>query len=257
MKIENNFAVILCGGKGSRLGNLGQKYPKTLLKIQKKEILWYIITFLKKFGFKNIILPLGYKGEQIKNFLKKNNNFNINIIAVNSGVNSNIGSRLNKIKNKIKSKNFLLLNGDAIFDENIKKIYSNHLRNNNAITFLSSEFTYPYGTIGTINNKVVDFKRNLVFDAIKTRRNSVYLAYNYTGISIINTKIFLKNSKIFNSKDNFEQSFYPRIISNNKCSIVKINGFWHSVDNVKDLYVVNNPKTNEFKKTKKLKKFLI
>ena len=131
------------------------------------------------------------------------------------------------------------------------------MRSNNAITFLSSEFTYPYGTIGTINNKVVDFKRNLVFDAIKTRRNKAYLAYNYTGISIINTKIFLKNSNIFNSKDNFEQSFYPKIISKNKCSIVKINGFWHSVDNVKDLNIVNNPKTSEFKKTKKLKKFLI
>ena len=35
-------AVILCGGKGTRLGNLGKKIPKTLVKIQGKEILWYI-----------------------------------------------------------------------------------------------------------------------------------------------------------------------------------------------------------------------
>ena len=41
-------AVILCGGKGTRLGILGKKKPKTLLKVQTKEILWFIINVLKK-----------------------------------------------------------------------------------------------------------------------------------------------------------------------------------------------------------------
>ncbi len=34
-------ALILCGGKGTRLGVLGKRYPKSLVKIQGKEILWY------------------------------------------------------------------------------------------------------------------------------------------------------------------------------------------------------------------------
>ena len=70
-KMINKCAVVLCGGKGSRLGALGKKIPKTLVKVQNKEILWYIIQFLKFSGFNNIILPLGYRGEQIKKFLKK------------------------------------------------------------------------------------------------------------------------------------------------------------------------------------------
>ena len=41
MKIKT--AVILCGGKGTRLGSLGKKMPKTLLKVQGKPIIWYII----------------------------------------------------------------------------------------------------------------------------------------------------------------------------------------------------------------------
>ena len=41
-------AVILCGGKGTRLGELGKKFAKTLVKIQGKPILWYIINSLKK-----------------------------------------------------------------------------------------------------------------------------------------------------------------------------------------------------------------
>ena len=65
MKIKNNkTAVILCGGKGTRLGNIGKKIPKTLVKIQGEEILWFIISSLLKNNFQNIILPLGYKGEK-------------------------------------------------------------------------------------------------------------------------------------------------------------------------------------------------
>ena len=41
-------AIVLCGGKGTRLGVLGKKIPKAMIKIQGKEIIWYIINILKK-----------------------------------------------------------------------------------------------------------------------------------------------------------------------------------------------------------------
>ena len=62
-------AVILCGGKGSRLGSLAKKIPKTLVKIQNYPILWFIINSLKKNNFNHFILPIGYKGEQIKKYM--------------------------------------------------------------------------------------------------------------------------------------------------------------------------------------------
>ena len=69
--MNNQTAIILCGGKGTLLGSLGKKLPKTLIKIQNKEILWYIIKILKSNNFTNIILPTGYKGNKIKKYLKK------------------------------------------------------------------------------------------------------------------------------------------------------------------------------------------
>jgi len=41
-------AVILCGGKGSRLGELGKSIPKTLVKVQNRTILWYILNIQKR-----------------------------------------------------------------------------------------------------------------------------------------------------------------------------------------------------------------
>ena len=62
--------LILCGGKGTRLGAIGKKTPKTLIKVQGKPIIWYIIKILIKNGFNHFILPIGYKGVQIKNILE-------------------------------------------------------------------------------------------------------------------------------------------------------------------------------------------
>ena len=248
-------AVILCGGKGTRLGVLGKKKPKTLLKVQGKEIMWFIINVLKKNKFNHLILPLGYKGSYIKEFLRKNKKFNLKIDCIQTGINSNIGYRISKIKNKILSKNFLLLNGDAIFNVNIDKIFKEHEKKDKVVSFLSGEIVYPYGTIGIKKGIVKDFKRNLTYDAIKTRANNSYIAYNYTGMSIIKSKIIKQDRNYKNSK-NFEKTFFPKLIRLNKSRLIKIKGFWHSIDNVKDLAAVNFKmrENNQYLKVKDIKK---
>ena len=259
-KLKNKMktAVILCGGRGTRLGSLGRKIPKALVKVQKKEILWYIINILKNYNFNYFIFPLGYKGSLIRNYLKNNSYFSTNVDCLDTGLDSSIGKRIAMIEKKIKSKNFLLLNGDAIFNFNIEKIFKNHETKKMGITFLSSEIIYQYGTVGVLNNKVVDFKRNIVYDAIKTRSLPKYTAYNYTGMSIIKTDLIRKYKKNYMNSKNFEQSFFPRLIKKTPSKLIKTKGFWHSIDNLKDLFIVDQKKINpkKFNQIKKIKKFL-
>ena len=82
-----------------------------------------------------------------------------------------------------------------------------------------------------------DFKRNLIYDAIKPRESKNYTAFNYTGMSIIDSKI-IKQDKNYKNAKNFEQTFFPRLIRFDK-NDDKIKRFWHSIDNVKDLAAVN------------------
>jgi len=60
--------VILCAGKGTRLG--AENTPKPLYKIKGKPILYYIIKFWKKFT-NDFIFVVGYKKEMIIDFVKK------------------------------------------------------------------------------------------------------------------------------------------------------------------------------------------
>ena len=55
--------IILCGGKGTRLGEETKTIPKPMVKIGNKPILQHIIEIYKFYGFKEFYIALGYKGK--------------------------------------------------------------------------------------------------------------------------------------------------------------------------------------------------
>ena len=235
-KSKIRTAVILCGGKGTRLGQLGRKIPKCLVKIHKRPIIWYIIQTLKKNKFNHLILPIGHKGKMIKNYLnqKKFNNLKIEIIA--TGENTSIAKRIFLIKEKIISNSFLLLNGDAIFNFNVNKIYENHTKDKSDMTLIGCESQLAFGTIGVQGKKVISFDREITYNAIKVRNKEKFIGYVYSGMSVINKKLLNLDFKNFS---NFEKRLYPKIIKKYNCKISTPNGYWHSIDNIKDIYVLN------------------
>ena len=252
-KINYKTAIILCGGKGTRLGELGKKIPKTLVRIQSKPILWYIMKSLQKNKFNHFILPIGFKGEKIKNYIQKNHYFKKqNIDIINTGINTSISKRIFKVKKFIKSDHFLLLNGDAIFNANLIEIFNNHQKKNVDLSFICSEAEADFGTVCMINNKIVNFERGIDFNSVNTNKKN-FKAYVYSGMSIINKKILDENFKHY---ENFEKEFFPKIIRKYKVGINILKGFWYAMDNVKDLDNLNKKNVNRkiFSKISKLKK---
>jgi len=241
------------------MGSQRNQTPKTMIKIQGKEIIWYIINILKKNKFNQIILPLGYKGNMIRKFAKKYKSLFNEVDLINTGENSNIGKRISLVRDKIKSDNFLLLNGDAIFNFDIDKIFKKHQQRKKDITFISGENTYPYGTIGTRKGKVIDFNRNLNYEALKVRNKDSYTAFTYTGMSIIKTETFKKLKKKCKKASNFETKIFPIFIKAFNAGFIKLTGFWHSIDNIKDIKAINDKKTlkNKYTNLRKIKNKLL
>ena len=159
-----------------------------------------------------------------------------------AGKKTSIAKRIYKIKKIIKSKNFILLNGDAVFNFDIQNTFKNHLEKKIFITFLGSEAQLNYGIVGLANGKVRSFERDSNFYAIKSKNKKNFIGYVFSGITIMN-KSLLKMK--FDNYKNFEKEFYPKIIKKYKSSFKSINGFWHSVDNQKDLEFFDK-KNNKF-----------
>ena len=208
--LENSTAIILCGGRGTRLGELGKKFPKTLIKIQGQSILWYILNSLKINKFNHFILPVGYRGDQIKKFIEKKKFKNCQIDIVNTGLNSTIAQRIDKAKNFVKSENFIILNGDAIFDANLNQIFNFHEKNKKDVSFICCEAEADFGTVGVINNKVINFEKDFYPKIIKKFKSDMYTLKgfwyavdNMKDLNVldkrkINKKIFNKVYKLLN-----------------------------------------------------------
>lgn len=72
-------AVILAGGLGSRLQPLTDKIPKSMISVLGRPFLEYELKMLKHYGIRNIILSIGYLGEQIKNYFSDGSQIGLNI----------------------------------------------------------------------------------------------------------------------------------------------------------------------------------
>ena len=70
-------------------------------------------------------------------------------------------------------------------------------------------------------------------------------------MSILKSKIFKQQLKKFK---NFEQDLFPLIIKKYTCRFQKFSGFWHSIDNIKDIIVLKNDNGKKKNLTKLIKK---
>jgi D,D-heptose 1,7-bisphosphate phosphatase len=120
---KNIDLVILAGGKGSRIKELLGKLPKPMLKFNNKHFIQYILNTCSKYNFRRIIILCGYRH---KIFFDKFHGKKINLTEVlclrekkllgTSGALSNL--------KKQKVKDFVLVNGDTIFDINLNILIS-------------------------------------------------------------------------------------------------------------------------------------
>ena len=250
-------AVVLCGGIGSRISQLTKKTPKPLIKVIQKPIIWYVVSSLLKNGVKEIIFPLGYKGMQIENFIRKNFKKEIKSFRfIDTGVKTEINDRIKKIiKNLNSYDEIILLNSDTIFDFNIKSFLNFHIKRDYLITLSGIKMHTSWGSIiKDRKNLLKKFSVNSKISSYKLTNYEKFEAFRNTGISIISTKClnFIKSI----DKKNFEISLYNKYIKYKKVGVKIFDGFWYPIETYKDLTTINNEQQIN-KKIKLLKNKLI
>ena len=82
INLNNYSVVLLSAGMGRRLGTLGKKYPKCLLKINNKTLIELLLDNLKKRNAKRISMVVGYRSQMLIKFLKKIQGIKINFIKI-------------------------------------------------------------------------------------------------------------------------------------------------------------------------------
>jgi NDP-sugar pyrophosphorylase family protein len=71
--------AILAGGLATRLGDLTDEQPKSMVEFLRKPFLQYQLELLKRNGIKNIVLCIGHLGEQLESYFGDGDKFGVNI----------------------------------------------------------------------------------------------------------------------------------------------------------------------------------
>ncbi len=194
------LAVILCGGKGSRISKYTKITPKPIIKIKKnKNFLDYILKNISRFKINKIILLCCYKKDL---FFKKYHNKKVNgtkIICIDEKTPKGTGGSLLSIK-KYKS-DFFLFNGDTYLDINFLELKKQLLNKRNKIINIA--------LCKAIGKRYLNLNTN--------KNNEIYLQKNSNiingGIYYIKRKFFKNLNKGYSSLEN---DILPRLIDKKK-----------------------------------------
>lgn len=241
-------AVILAGGLGTRLSEETISKPKPMVKIGGKPILWHIMKIYSFYGINDFIICCGYKGFFIKEYFQnyflhqsditfdmRENSMVVHhkrvepwkVTLVDTGKNSMTGGRLKRVYPFIKDeKEFCFTYGDGVSDVNIQSLIEYHKGHGKLATVTA---TYPPGRFGAleiVNNQVLNFKEKPKGDG-----------------ALINGGFFVLSPRVVEKIDGdhsiWEKEPLEELAKNGELMSFKHEGFWHSMDTLRDKMKLN------------------
>ena len=136
-------AVIMAGGKGTRLATVTKNIPKPMVPIEGKPLLEYQIENLKENGVDNIILIVGHLGDIIRDHFGDGSSFGVNISYYVEETPLGTAGALAKIKDWLED-TFFLVFGDLFININYDRFLQFHKDHNALITLFFFFFSHPY-----------------------------------------------------------------------------------------------------------------
>jgi len=163
MKKGRDAILIMCGGRGRRLGTMTKKLPKPLIEIGGMAILELKLRNYKRQGFKDFIICLGYKGDQIKEAVRR---FDLPVKCrfSDAGEPAGILKRLYAAKGLF-GERVILTYGDTFSDIDLTGLSAAHIRDCNEATIVAAPIQNPFGLIEfNKNNKIISFREKPVLN---------------------------------------------------------------------------------------------
>jgi len=258
---ENIPVIILCGGLGTRMGELTDTIPKPLLRIGEFPILYHIMRYYASYGFNEFILPLGYKGWMIRDYFINfvNHHFKMKIqhpygmwrdenrlfieneeltkycpwdvTFIDTGETTLTGSRVSKALREYsfdnECKDVMVTYGDGLADVNLKELLEFHQSHNKVATMTGVKSLPRFGEIQANNTDIVSFSE-------KKSKNHTLI----NGGFLVFKKEILK---YLPEEGDYALEGNPmlQLVKNKELKMYKHEGNWSCVDNPRELAVLN------------------
>ena len=155
----NNFpteAIILAGGKGTRLREVVKDIPKPMAMVNGKPFLYHLLNFLAKQNIKHFILSVGYKYKVIEDYF--GNEFKgIKITYAIEKKPLGTGGAIKLASGYAKNDKFWIVNGDTFVDIDLHSFYHHCNINDISLALVEMQNFDRYGAVETDSDRIIAF----------------------------------------------------------------------------------------------------
>lgn len=234
-------AVILCGGRGSRLAEETEVKPKPMIQIGGEPILWHLMNGFAARGFREFVLALGYKGEVIKDYFlhyhARGSHLTVALASgevvasphavldwtvhlVDTGLQTATGGRLWRLRDRLKER-FMLTYGDGLTDADLRLLLAFHAAHGKLATLTAVRPPARFGALHLDGDRVARFNEK-----------------PQIGEGWINGGFFVFEPQIFDYLDGddtvLERGPLERVAAAGQLMAFRYDGFWQCMDTVRD-----------------------
>lgn len=239
--------VLFCGGLGTRIREYGENTPKPMIPVGNQPILWHVMNYYSRYGHRDFVLCLGYKANVVKDFflsyrphafadcvvsgfgrkveLLGQPEEDWRVALIDSGVWRNIGERLWSVRDHVRDEEIFLANySDGLTDVDLDDMIERFRRSGKIACFLATRppLTYHLADIDD-DGRVREFR--------SSARSDIWVNGGY----------FLLRREIFDYMNEGEELVlepFSRLIEADQLLAYKHEGFWRSMDTLKDRQVL-------------------
>jgi len=160
-------AIVLAGGLGTRLRSKVHQLPKCMAPVAGIPFIDYVIGNLEKGGIQRFVFAVGYLSEPLVKHILSKWSDKIECIFSKEEEPLGTGGAVLQASKYIKNEDFIVCNGDTLFDIDIVELYQFHL-NKNAFISVALKHMQNFERYGTVtlneNENIIAFheKKHMV-----------------------------------------------------------------------------------------------
>ena len=217
--------VILAGGFGTRLSEYTKSIPKPMIKVNGRPIIYYIMKHFYNYGFKEFYVAIGYKGNVLEKYFKKNK-FPWEVNLIETGLNTMTGGRIRRLKKYLGDDRFFMTYGDGLANVNLRKLLKFHIKKKKLATMTAVRPPARFGKIKLNNhNKVTLFREKSNLDE----------GWINGGFFVLESKVLslIKSDKTF-----FEKQPLEILSKKGQLMAFKHKKTWQCMDTIRDMQIL-------------------
>ncbi|MDR2161831.1 MAG: glucose-1-phosphate cytidylyltransferase [Desulfovibrio sp.] len=242
--------ILFCGGKGTRLREETEFKPKPMVEIGNIPIIWHIMQRYAWYGFKDFVLPLGYRGEMLKQYFydyrMRNADFTVDlgsgdvsmhrfaaevdwkITLCDTGENAEKGARIKRVARYLGGGPFMAAYGDGVADIDIEALVAFHKNQGKMVTFSGVRMPSRFGTVSTNQQGEID----------SWQEKPVLNQFTNCGFFVFEPEFLDYLSE--EASCDLEKAPLERLAREGQLAMYRHDGFWQCMDTLRDYLLLNS-----------------